>query len=247
MNKYKRFPNSELIKDWGKLLTLRREEVIALQEEWDTIHEENTVLNEKYYNEREEKIEEVAKLLKSQGIEVHKYKKKGAFKERNGYLAWFENKVVEPITKNYPYYNFSIPVVFHEEQVVNGVTLYNSVSPSNIIDLYDRIKWQYDKEIEKRDNEDKLLKKSIEYASKYGINIDNLSSKEIKEKVGKLAKVKYAEDNIPDGTEIYLKHECDYCDTYIAGETRCSCGNRRIAITVEGNLIDGFYYYPEGW
>lgn len=72
-----------------------------------------------------------------------------------------------------------------------------------------------------------------------------MSSEQIIDKVNEYAKDKYLKENVPDGTEIYLKNICNECDTYIMDERRCSCGNRRIDIIVEGNIVDGFCHYPE--
>lgn len=36
---------------------------------------------------------------------------------------------------------------------------------------------------------------------------------------------------------------CDYCTDYTVGDRRCSCGNRRVCIEIEGNVIDGFFHY----
>jgi len=75
--------------------------------------------------------------------------------------------------------------------------------------------------------------------------LKDLTTDQIIRTVNDYAKEKYLEENVPNGTEVYLKHGCDECSTYIMGEHRCSCGNRRISIVVEGNIIEGFDYYPE--
>jgi len=40
---------------------------------------------------------------------------------------------------------------------------------------------------------------------------------------------------------------CDECSTWVVGEKRCSCGNRRICWEVDGNFIDGFYNYSSAY
>lgn len=39
---------------------------------------------------------------------------------------------------------------------------------------------------------------------------------------------------------------CDYCSTWIAGERRCSCGNRRVSFSYDGDFPN-IYIYPEAW
>ena len=83
----------------------------------------------------------------------------------------------------------------------------------------------------------------MEYAIKNNIVPD--SPEKLIIYVNEHARESFREENFPDGTEVYLKHGCDECSDWTVGEHRCSCGNRRISLTIEGNLINGFYGYPE--
>lgn len=246
MGVYKQFPQSNLIREWDLLLKMDRKDVETLYEEWKLIHKENNEKNTQMYNEKNDKINEVAKQLKDAGIDVYKYTK-GIFPKRNGYQAWFKNNIVEPISKKYPYYSNGIPTAHCETKEVNGIKLYNNQSPTNILELFDRITWQYNSKIKEVQKVDKLLIKSIEYANKHNIEIEEYSSDAIIYVIEEYAKKQYLKENVPDGTEVYLKHECSECNSYSMGERRCSCGNRRIGITVEGNIIEGFYHYPEAY
>jgi len=40
---------------------------------------------------------------------------------------------------------------------------------------------------------------------------------------------------------------CSECSTWVVGEHRCSCGNRRMYWEIDGNFIDGFYNYPQAY
>jgi hypothetical protein len=242
---YKAFPQANLIKEWDKLIKLKREDVEQLYEEWKVIHKENEELKNKKIAEKFEKINEVSTYLKSVGIDVYKYKTKGFFKEKNGYQSWFKKNIADEISKKYPYYHSGIPTAHMTEVIVDGVKLYNNQSPTNIVELYDRVTHQYKSKIREVNKNDKLLVKSIEFAAKHEIAIEDLTPKQIIDYVSEIAKDNYLKEELPDGTEVYLKHACDECSTYIMGERRCSCGNRRISIEVEGDLIEGFYHYPE--
>lgn len=245
MSVYKPFPQSHLIREWDKLIKLSKEEVADIYEEWKLIHKENEETNRRMYEEKNQKINEVADYLKGIGIDVYKYKKSGFIPQKTGFQAWFKNNVSEVISKKYPYYRSGIPTAHMENKEVDGVKLYNNQSPTNLVELYDKIIWQYKSKIREVNKVDKLLIKSIEYATEQNINIEDLNQKEIISTVSEHAKEKYLKENLPNGTEVYLKHGCDECSTYIMGEHRCSCGNRRICIEVEGDLIEGFTYYPE--
>ena len=244
---YKSFPQANLIREWDKLIKLSKEEVAEIYEEWKVIHEENEETNKRMYEEKNQKINEAAEYFKGLGIDVYKYKKSGFFPIKIGFQAWFKNNVSEVISKKYPYYRNGIPTAHMEEKEVNGVKLYNNQSPTNLLELYDKISWQYRSKINEVRKVDKLLIKSIEYATKHNIDLDDLNTDEIIRTVDEYAKEKYLEENLPNGSDVYLKHCCDECITYIMGEHRCSCGNRRIYIEVEGNIIEGFTYYPEAY
>jgi hypothetical protein len=245
MSTYKPFPQANLIRDWDQLLKLSREDVEKLFEEWKVIEKENKEISSRLFEEKNNKITEIVNYLKSVGIDVYKYKTKGFFKEKSGFQSWFQKNIADEIYKKYPYYHNSIPYAHMGEKEVNGVKLYNNQSPTTIVELYDKISWQYKSKIREVSKADKLLIKSIEYAAKHNIDIEDLPPKEIIKYIDEVAKDNYLKEELPDGTEVYLKHACDECSTYIMGERRCSCGNRRISITVEGDLIEGFYYYPE--
>lgn len=240
---YKSFPKRELINEWDKLLKMSREEVCSLYEEWKLIDQENKEVSKKSYEEKSNKLEEISKFLISNGVDPFKYK--GILSRRNGYQAWYQKNVVEVISNKYLYYSSGVPVAHSGSKEVNGVELFCNQSPTTIVELYDKILGQYNSKIKEKNKNNKLLIKSIEYATLHNIDVEDLTTDQIIYRVSDHAKQEYLEENLPDGTEVYLKHGCDECSTYIMGERRCSCGNRRISIVVEGDIIEGFYYYPE--
>ena len=244
---YKPYPQANLIREWDKLIKLKKEEVVDLYEQWKEIKVENDKIQKKLIDEKFEKISETVDFLKSKGIDVYKYKTKGFFKEKNGYQAWFKKNIADVISNKYPYYSSDIPTAHMTTVKVDGIELYNNQSPTNIVELYDRVTWQYNSKKRELEKIDKLLIESVKYAAEHGIDIDDLSHKDIISTVDEFAKSEYLKENVPDGTEVYLKHGCYECSTYIMGEHRCSCGNRRVYIEVEGNIIEGYYHYPEAY
>ncbi len=51
-------------------------------------------------------------------------------------------------------------------------------------------------------------------------------------------------ENYDDGTEMEIKC-CDYCSSWEVGSHRCSCGNRRMSLSIDGDFFNGFYAYGE--
>lgn len=56
MSVYKTFPQSNLIREWDKLVKMKREEVVKLYGEWKEIHKENEETRKRLYEEKNEKL-----------------------------------------------------------------------------------------------------------------------------------------------------------------------------------------------
>ena len=91
---------------------------------------------------------------------------------------------------------------------------------------------------------DKLFKKAIILSTSFGIDATTYEDNEkLIQDVSEKAENKYIQENFPEGTELNIDC-CDHCDTWIVGEKRCSCENRRMYFEIDGNLLDGFNAYP---
>lgn len=102
--------------------------------------------------------------------------------------------------------------------------------------------------IEKYNEKDAKLEKKrlmvISKAQEFNINAENFNSfSDFECVVENEARKRYINENYPDGEEIYIDC-CDECNTWVIGEYRCSCGNRRIYIECDGNMFDGYCAYP---
>lgn len=247
MTQYKKYPKANLIREWDKLIELTKEEVEELYKEWKEIEQENQQIAKENSINKTAKLGEIVDYLKSQGIDVFKYKKNTIIPQKTGYQAWFQKNVADPVSSEYPSFPPGFPYAHMGSVTINGIEVYNNQSPTNLVELHSRIQHQYNCQKEESEKTNQLLIKSIEYATKNGISVEGIPSDKIVEHVNEAAKEKYLEENVPVGSEVYLKHACDECSTYIVGDRRCSCGNRRIYIEVEGDIIDGFYYYPEAY
>ena len=102
--KLKKFEKAELIRDWESLLKLKREDVENIEASWEEIILFNKEAFKTLTEERDTKIKEICKHFEELGIEIYKYKKKGFFTEKNGYLKWFETNVIKEIRNKYPHF-----------------------------------------------------------------------------------------------------------------------------------------------
>lgn len=245
MTLYKTFTSSDVVTNWEKLIKMTSSEVIELFDEWVETEKSNKGISNIMFQERTSKVEEAIAYMKSIGIDVYKYKKSGIIPTKNGYQAWFKTNVADKIALQYPSNNRTMPYAQMGSKEVDGVTLSNNQSPINIVDLHGRLVHQYNSKKSQVDKTDKLLVKAITYATLHEIDIDDLTPKQIIMVVDEQAKENYLKENVPVGTELHLKNECNECSSFTRGEHRCSCGNVRIQITVEGDLIDGYYHYTE--
>lgn len=245
MVKLKKFENAQLIKDWESLLKLNREEVENIEASWEEVVNFNKEAYKSLIQERDEKIKETCDYFKKLGIEVYKYKKKGFFTEKAGYLKWFDTNVIKEIKSKYPSFLPEKPRVDTGVKEIDGIKITNSQYNIPLLKLYDMLQLQYENGKAKKQSENKLLIESVKYATKHDIDIEDVSDSEIIALVREHAIADYENNNFPPGTELYLKHGCDSCSKYIAGEHRCSCGNRRVYIEVEGDILNGFYHFLE--
>lgn len=244
MNQYKRYKNSHLIVDWEALVEQDEDYIKELYQEWLEVEEYNNKVRREHYDEKWERIGEIRDVLRKNGIEHGKYSGTGTNRRLTGYYSWFSNNVMKKIEQEYPKMP-SMPYAHMDTREVYGHTIRNNQSPTNLVELYTRVKRDFNVLNRKETKSNKLFKESVKYANKYDIGINDLLPDEIVQKVQEVAKARYESENIQPGMELYLKHECGECSTYIVGERRCECGNRRISVVIEGDILDGFTYYTE--
>lgn len=94
----------------------------------------------------------------------------------------------------------------------------------------------------KSDKQIRLIAKALELYKEYGLTNKYETNDQLVAMVTDIASEKYRQEY--DGHEFSIKC-CDGCSTWVCDEPRCSCGNRRMELTVDGNILDGFTCYPE--
>jgi hypothetical protein len=111
-------------------------------------------------------------------------------------------------------------------------------------------KWLSDnlKEIAKIEQEkvksDKELRKlalAVELAKKYQISYS--TNEELFKSIEEIERENFRNKEYPDGKEVDISC-CQECSSWTVGNHRCSCGNRRMYLDIEGNFMDGYYGNP---
>lgn len=113
-------------------------------------------------------------------------------------------------------------------------------SKSTVLERWLDLKRQYEHTLTLKNEEDRRLEQYTIMAVHLGVF--NLDKKKMIDAVEDIKRAEWVAENYPDGTE--LTHDaCSECSTWFVGEYRCSCGNRRMYLQVEGNAVNGYYAY----
>lgn len=244
----KRYNKSELTRksNWIKLAKMSEEEVLELYTHWKEVEDENKTTRTKNIDMKNEIIKEIKEVLTKHNIKIEKFSKSNIFKSL-GYVSWFNKNINEVVSNRYPTYTQSLPSMDVGSIEVDDFRLSINSSPMNIVEGHKKLQQQYKRYQSDKIKKTTLFTESVKYAIENDIDISNMEEKAIINSINEHAENKWVEENYPEGTEVYLKHVCYECDKWIVGERRCSCGNRRVALTVEGSLLDGYWAYPEGY
>jgi len=101
------------------------------------------------------------------------------------------------------------------------------------------------REQEREEKSNVLLVASIAYANNNEIDIEGMTSQKVIDIVDEHSKTKFIAEKYPNGTDVDVDDNICECELWIVGDRRCSCGNRRIYLEIDGNLLDGYYAYPQ--
>lgn len=158
MLKYKLYQDKELLNDWSKLINLSEEKVVKIQEEWDNILKENNEIYRQNLEEYKNKLNKINTFLKSEGLATSgKYYKK-----------YIEEQIKSPNSPSY------YPYAHSGEKIVNGIKLYNGTSPIKLVDLYKKIKYDYEQQIKRNELSDKINRALVAEAIKGKIDISQI-------------------------------------------------------------------------
>lgn len=245
MKSYSQYKDSELCNtyNWHKLIKMSREEVVALQKSW----KENEKLNKEIWEEnkliRLNIIKQIEGILEKNNIE---FKQKIPFgsKSKKKYQPFYQ-KFIEHICELKSYVPYSHPYAHGGEANIDGVKVYNTKSPTPILELFDNLTIQIERaKKQERVNENHFIE-CVKQANKNNIDILNLTKEQIVDKVETFLKNEYMKSNYPEGKTIDIDDNYCECETFTIGDRRCFCGNRRISFWVDGNCLNGYYLTVE--
>lgn len=235
---YQTIPNiylSDLCK-WETIQKIGFDKVVELVESWSE--------TEKFNND----VSRFNMSLQLAGINVIKeffkelklpYEKKSTRNKFLGYTKEFST-MLEQLSKKY---NTKSPIIPRISTITyNGKPL---VCNGDSLKLLKEAKLKMELSAQQEEKKTNRFKTALKIAFDNQINIvDCPTEASVIATVDEFMKEKFIEENYSNGTEVYLKHTCDECSTWYVGERRCSCGNVRVELEVEGNFIDGYYAYP---
>lgn len=236
---FEKYPQREILENINNLFKTSDEDLVKLDAIWKTVKKENQQIFERNCELFEEKIKEIDTYLTQSNIQTKN--------QNNSYKAWFRNNIYLEVQKEYrklapeyPIYNcwdkkYNLDSII-EVQLTNH--LYS------LVEIKNYLKNQIESKLKFMPSNNKVsLYKN--YAKQHNIELPTISSAvEIIKTVEKVAKERYLKENYPDGTTIDLEGNCSECNEYEVGDSRCSCGNIRVHIEIEGNALTGYFVYP---
>jgi len=189
------------------------------------------VANEAAIENNKKCRENVFNFLNSFGIKATKYVEvKGG---RNPKKDWIPCSYIEEI-------NQQIPISDNYDNYVSTVKASFDSIKKEADNLLKKIAIQK-QEDEKKLRESKEAAEAILYCQNNNINTETLSLAGIIDAAETHEQEKWVAENYPDGKTI--SHSCcDNCSKWTIGEHRCSCGNRRMNLAVEGKGSNRYAY-----
>lgn len=194
-------------------------------------HEENMVAIETNRKAREN----IFKFLASYGVRTEKYKDIGTGRNKKSVKVTCDwvGEINDQISINDGYDSFVSGIDSNLKQVKEEAKKY-------LIEIA-----KTEREQERKIQESKGLVEAITYLKEQNISVDGLTPEHIRDLAENDRREKWISAHFPNGTE--MDHSCcDNCSDWTVGERRCSCGNRRMNLVVEGKHPD-YYAYAEAY
>lgn len=221
------------------VLDISEEELIAIEDQWNEIKAHNSAVSKHNSELLSLAMDEIEKFFKAVGLPTYKTSKYGKilgeYKEFKAAKGSLENQIRtwSPVDK---------PSLYEIEIDSSGKTMKVNNHHGSLSKFVERAKTTIAHKKKIEDAKTSEYKKACALAESFGISLD---SEYLLSLVLGCAKDKYVADNYPDDEEVSFD-QCDDCSTWVVGEHRCSCGNRRVSLCVEGTF-DNFYAYPEAY
>lgn len=213
---------------------------IEIIKSWDSTSEENEVIRQANIALYQEALDKVKPIFAISGVawfkDMFNNPKKGITKE----ALLFDNKLRA---------KFRIAGTTKPQVYVVSYKGVDIVREPNSLKCLERAKSAVEPHKQRALKESNKLSNSLKVAAENGIDITDCTSADaIYRHVNAIMMSRWEEANYPDGTVVKLKNICDGNCTWTVGNKRCDCEmGRRIGLQINGDFIDGFDAYPEGY
>lgn len=233
----KKFSNTDILQI-NKFINADRSTIETINNEWQEIQKENLAIYIENCEREKNLHKEISEFLKTKGLIPFTYGRNGSIKNSR-WLTLMLSELPKP-----PFSYGSIPKLDSNKfRQIDGISIHINDS-DNILAQYDSIKKQLERAKEANIKRNKLLAASYKYISDNNLSFTGGPDQAI-ELANSKAGEAWLEKNYPDGTAIDIDDNYCECETYIMGEHRCSCGNRRIEANFDGDILSGFYITTE--
>jgi len=178
--------------------------------------------------------EQLEKMCKEMGVNYQG--------SRGGTLAFFKNFLKEIENATVPRSEPCKPR--YNGFIIDGEYHRSNRSPVTLSALA-TMAVNYKEQKKKRDEKSNAaLRKAIQILVEKGIDVPDDNTKTVN-LVDEILRKEFVENEFAKGD--IIDAPCDECGEWEIGSHRCNCGNRRISLTVDGNIIDGYYGYAEAY
>ena len=236
---FKHYPNKKILKNVDDLLKMSDEELKELDTVWTEIKKENSSIFDMNGELFEEKINEINAYLTKENIQTRNI--------NNSRKAWFRNNIYLELQKNYRKLAPEYPIYecWDKKYTLNsGIQVQLTNYLYSLVEIKKYLKNQIESKLKFMPSNTKVSLYQ-NYANQHNIELPFISSAvEIIKTVEKVAKERYLKENYPDGTTIDLEGNCSECNEYVVGDSRCSCGNIRVHLEIDGNALTGYFVNP---
>lgn len=234
---YRNTINNKPISDYfyllESILSCKDDEIKNLELEWELTEQENREISQHNSKLKIELTKQIESFCKSLGLGTYKRNNSGKITgTHTEFKALLKQLDIKCRT------SYSNKPSYMEIKVGDEKFRYHT-SPCKITEVVNYARQKLEQKQKDLINKNKELALAISLAGKYNISIED---PDLIDKVTELERQEFIKNNYPNGTELSIDC-CSECSSWTVGEHRCSCGNRRIYLEVDGS-INNFYANP---
>lgn len=240
---FKPFPNLDFLNNFQKIYDSPREEIIKIEEEWKKIAQENRDINMENQRAYENVKKEIDVFLTSKGMKLYEY----TIRSGSKMLPWYKtllSKLPSP-PSNFQFVNVPTVVPSSKPVKINGfeISINRYISLS---EAHEYIHTRIEREYKANERRNLLIAESYKFINENKIPFSGTPDNAIGI-ANKIAGEKWMKEEHPEGSLLNISDNICECEVYLIGEKKCSCGNRRISVNIEGDIVHGFYLNTEAF